>query len=54
MLSQFREKYPEYKNSSSHISDTYNKTVIESTAYNDDKNKQIITNISKVTSIREV
>jgi hypothetical protein len=53
MLSQFREKYPEYNNSSCHISDTYNKTVIESTSYNDDKNKQIITNISKVTSIRE-
>jgi hypothetical protein len=53
MLSQFREKYPEYNNSSSHISDTYNKTIIEATSYNDDKNKQIITNISKVTSIRE-
>jgi hypothetical protein len=53
MLSQFREKYPEYNNSSSHISDTYNKTIIEATSYNDDKNKQIITNIYKVTSIRE-
>jgi ribosomal protein L37AE/L43A len=53
MLSQFREKYTEYSNSSSLVSDTYNKTVIEATSYNDDKNKQIITNISKVTSIRE-
>jgi hypothetical protein len=53
MLSQFREKYTEYSNSSSLVSDKYNKTVIEATSYNDDKNKQIITNISKVTSIRE-
>jgi hypothetical protein len=52
LLPQFREKYPEYNNSSSKISDTYEKTVIEAMTTDDDKNEKIITNISKATVIK--
>jgi hypothetical protein len=51
LLPQFREKYPEYSNSSSLISDTYDKTVIEAMSGDDDNNNKIITNISKTTTI---
>jgi hypothetical protein len=51
LLPHFREKYPEYSNSSSHISDTYNKTVIEAMSGDDDNNEKIIKNISKNTVI---
>jgi hypothetical protein len=53
LLPQFREKYPEYRNSSSHISDTYDKTVIEVMSGDDDNNNKIIKNISKNTTILE-
>ena len=53
LLPQFREKYPEYKNSSSKTSDKYDKMVLEVMTCDDDKNEKIITNISKVTIIKE-
>jgi hypothetical protein len=53
LLPQFREKYPDYNNSTSKMSDTYEKMVIEAMTTDDDKNDKIITNISKVTSINK-
>ena len=53
LLPAFREKYPEYKNSSSKISDNYDKMVIELMTTDEDKNEKIIKNISKVTTIKE-
>jgi hypothetical protein len=53
LLPAFREKYPEYKNSSSKTSDKYDKMVIEVMTCHDDKNEKIIHNISKVTTISE-
>jgi hypothetical protein len=53
LLPAFREKYPEYKNSSSKTSDKYDKMVLEVMTCDDDKNEKIITNISKVTTIKE-
>jgi hypothetical protein len=51
LLPQFREKYPEYKNSSSKISDKYDKIVLEAMGGEDDnendKETKIIHNISK-------
>ena len=49
LLPSFREKYPEYKNSSSKISDKYDKIVLEAMGgnNNDDKEEKIIHNISK-------
>jgi hypothetical protein len=52
LLPQFREKYPEYKNSSSKTSDKYDKIVIEAMTCDNDKNEKIIKNISKVTTIK--
>ncbi len=51
LLPQFREKYPEYKNSSSKISDKYDKLVIEVMETDNDKKEKIIKNISKATCI---
>jgi hypothetical protein len=51
LLPQFREKYPEYKNSSSKTSDKYDKMVLEVMTCDDDKNEKIITIISKITTI---
>jgi hypothetical protein len=55
LLPQFREKYPDYKNSSLKISDTYDKMVIEAMGglgNNDiEKEEKIIKNISKATTI---
>jgi len=51
LLPQFREKYPEYKNSSSKVSDKYDKLVIEAMTSDEIKNEKIIKNISKVTTI---
>jgi hypothetical protein len=55
LLPQFREKYPEYKNSSSKISDKYDKIVLEAmggvgndVSHEEDK---IIHNISKCTTL---
>ena len=53
LLPQFREKYPEYNKSYSTTSDTYDKIVIESMTSDHDKNEKIITNISKVTTIKD-
>jgi hypothetical protein len=51
LLPRFREKYPEYSNSSSKISDKYDKMVIEVMETDPLKNEKIIKNISKVTTI---
>jgi hypothetical protein len=53
LLPQFREKYPEYKNSSSKTSDKYDKMVLEVMTCDDDKNEKIVKNISKVTIIND-
>ena len=53
LLSQFREKYPDYKDSSSKISDVYDKIVIEVMDTDEDKKEKIIHNISKVTTIKD-
>jgi hypothetical protein len=51
LLPQFRVKYPEYKNSSSKISDVHDKLVVEVMETDDLKKEKIIKNISKVTAI---
>jgi hypothetical protein len=53
LLPEFREKYPEYRNSSSKISDIHDKLVIEVMETDNDKKEKIIKNISKVTTIKE-
>ena len=53
LLPLFREKYPDYNNSSSKISDIHDKLVIEVMETDDDKKEKIIHNISKVTSIKK-
>jgi len=57
LLPQFREKYPDYNNSSSKLSDRYDKMVIEAMggAGNNDLEKEdkIINNISKCTTIEK-
>ena len=53
LLSQFREKYPDYSNSSSKMSDKYDKMVIEVMETDYNKDEKIINNISKVTTIKE-
>ena len=52
LLPQFREKFPDYKNSYSKTSDKYDKIVIEAMTCDEDKNEKIIKNISKVTTIK--
>jgi hypothetical protein len=54
LLPQFREKYPEYNNSSSKISDKYEKMVIEVMETDNDKKEKIIHNISKCVGIDKV
>ena len=51
LLPQFREKYPEYINSSSRISDKYDKMVIEMMTTDGDKKDKIIKNIAKKVTI---
>jgi len=53
LLPQFREKYPEYRNSSSKISDVHDKLVIEVMETADDKKEKIIKNISRATTIKD-
>jgi hypothetical protein len=53
LLPQFRQKYPEYRNSASKISDVHDKLVIEVMETDDSKKDKIIKNISKATTIRE-
>jgi len=52
LLPQFREKYPEYKNAYSKVSDKYDKMVVEVMTIDQDKNEKIVKNISKVTTIK--
>lgn len=54
LLPQFREKYPEYSNSSSKISDKYDKMVIEVMTTDADKEAKIIRNISNATTIDKI
>jgi hypothetical protein len=51
LLPRFREKYPEYRNSASKISDVHDKLVIEVMETSDDKKEKIIKNISKATTL---
>jgi hypothetical protein len=53
LLPQFREKYPEYGNSYSKISDVYNKMVIEVMETDNNKKDKIIKNISKAATIKD-
>jgi len=52
LLPRFREKYPEYRNSASKISDVHDKLVIEVMETADDKKEKIIRNIYKATTIK--
>ena len=51
LLPQFREKYPNYKDSSSKISDKYDKMVLEVMTTDSEKDDKIIRNISSITTI---
>lgn len=53
LLPHFREKYPEYNQSTSKISDTYDKIVIETMLSDQDKDEKIIKKISKATTITQ-
>lgn len=52
LLPQFREKYPNYSDSSSKISGKYDKLVIEVMETDDNKKEKIIKNISSATTIK--
>lgn len=51
LLPQFREKYPSYRDSSSKISDKYDKMVLEVMTTDSEKDDKIIRNISNITTI---
>ena len=55
LITEYREKYPECRKSESNISDKYNKMIIEAMGgmgnNNSEKEKKIIKNISKYTTI---
>ena len=51
LLPQFREKYPDYINSSSKISDIHDKLVVEVMETDDVKKEKIVKNISNATII---
>jgi hypothetical protein len=51
LLPAFREKYPDYKNSTSKTSDKYDKMVLEVMTTDPDKEDKIIRNISNITTI---
>jgi len=53
LLPDFREKYPDYKDSRSKTSDIYDKMVVQVMETDDNKKEKIIHNISKATTIRE-
>ena len=53
LLPQFREKYPDYSNSSSKTSDKYDKIVVEVMTCDQDKNEKIIKKISNATIINK-
>ena len=54
LLPQFREKYPEYSNSSSKISDKYDKMVVEVMTTDAKKEDKIIRNILQSTTIDKI
>ena len=54
LLPQFREKYPSYKDSSSKISDKYDKMVIEAMVCDSTKDDKIIRNVSNITTIEKL
>jgi hypothetical protein len=54
LLPQFREKYPSYKDSSSKISDKYDKMVVEAMVCDNEKDNKIIRNISNITTIEKL
>ena len=53
LLPQFREKYPDYKNAYSKVSDVYDKMIIEVMSTEEEKNKKIIHNISRYATIEK-
>jgi hypothetical protein len=53
LMKLFREKYPEYKNGSSTVSDKYNTIVVEAMGGNSDKECKIIRNISKTVLVEK-
>ena len=53
LLPQFREKYPDYNNSSSRTSDKYEKMVIEVMTTDEEKHDKIIKKISNATIINK-
>jgi hypothetical protein len=53
LLPEFREKYPDYKDAHSRISDKYDKMMIQVMETDENKKEKIIHNISKATTIRE-
>jgi hypothetical protein len=54
LLSTFRENYPDYNDSSSRISDKYDKMMVEIMTTDIDKDEKIIKNISKATIIEKL
>jgi hypothetical protein len=54
LLPQFREKYPSYKDSSSKMSDKYDKMVVEAMVCDKEKDSKIIRNISNITTIEKL
>lgn len=54
MLPQYREKFPDYNDSSSIHSDEHSKIVIESMVSDSNKDEKIIKNISNVTTIHKL
>jgi hypothetical protein len=53
LLPQFREKYPDYNNSSSKTSDKYEKMVIEVMTTDEDKYNKVVKKISSATIINK-
>jgi hypothetical protein len=53
LLPEFREKYPDYKDSSSKTSAKYDKMMTQVMETDENKKEKIIHNISKATTIRE-
>ena len=51
LLPQFREKFPDYKDSRSKTSDIYDKMVVEVMTTDENKEEKIMKNISKATTI---
>jgi hypothetical protein len=54
LLPAFREKYPDYNNSSLRISDTHDKIVVEAMTSDTDKDDKIIKNILNASTIRKM